>query len=50
MCVFHPKEEIQDGEAENRVLGETFGTKRDEVAIGCRKVHKEEVHKLATWQ
>jgi hypothetical protein len=29
----NPKEEIQNGESENRVLGETFGIKRDKVAI-----------------
>jgi hypothetical protein len=28
----NPKEEIQNGESEIRVLGETFGTKRDELA------------------
>ena len=28
----NPKEETQNGESENRVLGETFGTNRDEVA------------------
>jgi hypothetical protein len=26
---------------ENRVLGKTFGPKRDEVIGGCRKLHNE---------
>jgi hypothetical protein len=29
---------------ENRVLRRIFGTKRDEVTGGCRKLHNEELH------
>jgi hypothetical protein len=29
---------------ENRVLRRIFGSKRDEVAGGCRKLHNEVVH------
>jgi hypothetical protein len=29
---------------ENRVLRRIFGTKRDEVAGGCRKLYNEELH------
>jgi hypothetical protein len=31
---------------ENRVLRRIFGSKRDEVMGGWRKLHKEELHKL----
>jgi hypothetical protein len=31
---------------ENRVLRRIFGSKRDEVAGGWRKLHNEELHKL----
>jgi hypothetical protein len=31
---------------ENRVLRRIFGPKRDEVAGGWRRVHKEELHNL----
>jgi hypothetical protein len=31
---------------ENRVLRRIFGTKRDEVTGGCRKLHNEELHNL----
>jgi hypothetical protein len=30
----------------NRVLGKTFGPKREEVAGGWRRLHNEEFHKL----
>jgi hypothetical protein len=30
---------------ENRVLRRIFGYKREEVAVGWRKLHKEETHK-----
>jgi hypothetical protein len=31
---------------ENRVLRRIFGSKRDEVTGGCRKLHNEELHNL----
>jgi hypothetical protein len=31
---------------ENRVLGRIFGTEREEVAGGWRRLHKEELHNL----
>jgi hypothetical protein len=31
---------------ENRVLRRIFGSKRDEVMGGCRKLHNEELHNL----
>jgi hypothetical protein len=31
---------------ENRVLRRIFGPKRDEVAVGWRKLHNEELHNL----
>jgi hypothetical protein len=31
---------------ENRLLRRTFGSKRDEVMGGCRKLHSEELHNL----
>jgi hypothetical protein len=31
---------------ENRVLRRIFGSKRDEVTRGCRKLHDEELHDL----
>jgi hypothetical protein len=31
---------------ENRVLRRISGPKRDEVTIGCRKLHNEELHNL----
>jgi hypothetical protein len=31
---------------ENRMLWSIFGTKRDEVRGGCRKLHNEELHNL----
>jgi hypothetical protein len=31
---------------ENRVLRRIFGTKRDEVTVGWRKLHNEELHNL----
>jgi hypothetical protein len=31
---------------ENRVLRRTFGPKRDEVTLGWRKLHNEELHNL----
>jgi hypothetical protein len=31
---------------ENRVLRRIFGPKREEVAVGWRRLHNEELHKL----
>jgi hypothetical protein len=31
---------------DNRVLGRIFGTKRDEITGGWRKLHNEELHNL----
>jgi hypothetical protein len=31
---------------ENRVLRTIFGTERDEVTVGWRKIHNEELHSL----
>jgi hypothetical protein len=33
-------------EFENRVLGRIFGSKRDEMTGGWRKLHNEELHNL----
>jgi hypothetical protein len=40
------REESGMREFENRVLRRIFGPKRDEVTVGCRKLHIEELNDL----
>jgi hypothetical protein len=44
--VFDIEEENRQRLLENRVLRRMFGSKRDEVTGGWRKLHNEELHNL----
>jgi hypothetical protein len=47
---FARKGETQTGVFENRVLRRIFGSKRDEVTGGWRKLHNEELHNLYSFR